>query len=83
MYTHIHIQISEGLNDRNYSDNKPERRSRKTTTALALGAGLSLKGFKVLFIDMDAQANLTYTIGADHSGLTTIDLLTKTIKQSK
>jgi len=52
----------------------------KTTTALALGAGLSLKGFKVLFIDMDAQANLTYTIGADHSGLTTIDLLTKTIK---
>jgi len=37
----------------------------KSTTALALGAGLSLKGFKVLFVDIDAQGNLTYTLKID------------------
>lgn len=37
----------------------------KSTTALALGAGLSLKGYKVLFIDLDAQGNLSYTLRAD------------------
>lgn len=31
----------------------------KTTTAHAVGAGLSLKGYKVLFVDLDSQANLT------------------------
>ena len=33
----------------------------KTTTAAALGFGLALKGFKVLFVDADAQGNLTET----------------------
>jgi ATPases involved in chromosome partitioning len=41
----------------------------KSTTTLALGAGLSCKGFKTLFIDLDAQANLSYTLGADITGL--------------
>ena len=41
----------------------------KSTTALALGAGLSSKGFRTLFIDLDAQANLSYTLGADSAGL--------------
>ena len=36
----------------------------KSTTAHALGAGLSLKGFKILFVDLDAQGNLTHTLGA-------------------
>ena len=40
----------------------------KSTTALALGAGLSLKGYKVLFIDLDAQGNLSYTLGASIQG---------------
>jgi chromosome partitioning protein len=34
----------------------------KTTTAQALGAGLNLKGYKVLLIDLDPQANLTHAV---------------------
>jgi chromosome partitioning protein len=48
----------------------------KTGTAHALGAGLMKKGHKVLFIDLDSQANLTYAIGADSSNLSTVDILT-------
>ena len=44
----------------------------KSTTAEALAAGLSLKGFSVLAIDLDAQGNMTYTIGADPDGSTPI-----------
>jgi chromosome partitioning protein len=47
----------------------------KSTTAFALGARLSLKGFKVLFVDMDAQGNLTDTLRADGERLTSDDLL--------
>jgi len=42
----------------------------KSTTTLALGAGFSLKGFKTLCIDLDAQGNLSYALGADGTGLT-------------
>ena len=35
----------------------------KSTTALALGAGLRRKKKKVLFVDLDAQGNLTYSLG--------------------
>lgn len=35
----------------------------KTTTAHALGAGLSLKGKKTLLIDLDSQTNLTQAAG--------------------
>lgn len=35
----------------------------KSTTALAIGAGLISIGFRVLFIDLDAQGNLTYSLG--------------------
>jgi len=48
----------------------------KSTTALALGAGLRLKGYKVLYVDLDAQENLTYALGADSTGLTALDLIT-------
>lgn len=37
----------------------------KTTTAHALGAGLIRRGQDVLYVDLDAQQNLTYTLGAD------------------
>ena len=33
----------------------------KTTSVGSIGAGLALKGYKVLMIDLDAQMNLTYT----------------------
>lgn len=51
----------------------------KTTTAAALGAGLRrYHSARVLFVDMDAQRNLSRTLEADTSGErpTTIDLLT-------
>lgn len=50
----------------------------KSTTALALGAGLTLIGFKVLYIDLDTQGNLTYALGARDTGLTAFEVLTKT-----
>ncbi|OQA07846.1 MAG: Chromosome partitioning protein ParA [Firmicutes bacterium ADurb.Bin373] len=37
----------------------------KTTTAHALGAGLARRGHRTLLIDLDAQSNLTYVVGAD------------------
>ena len=36
----------------------------KTATAHALGAGLIRKGYRVLYVDMDSQCNLTYDLGA-------------------
>ena len=55
----------------------------KSTTALALGAGLSLKGYKVLFIDLDAQGNLSYTLGASIQGYNAMGVLQRpeTIKE--
>lgn len=47
----------------------------KSTTALAIGAGLSLKGYSVLFIDLDAQGNLSYTLGADTNGYNAMGVL--------
>jgi len=34
----------------------------KTTTVQALGQGLELKGFKVLYVDLDSQCNLSYVL---------------------
>ena len=48
----------------------------KTTTALAVAAGLSLKGYSVLSIDLDAQSNMTYTAGARTDGATALGVLT-------
>ena len=47
----------------------------KSTTALAIGAGLSLKGYSALFIDLDAQGNLSYTLGADTKGYNAMGVL--------
>lgn len=48
----------------------------KTTTAHALGAGLAREGYKTLFVDVDSQCNLTYSLGADDTKLTSMDVLT-------
>lgn len=48
----------------------------KSTTASAIGAGLSLKGFKVLYIDMDAQGNLSYSLGAAGKSQNTFTVMT-------
>lgn len=47
----------------------------KTTTALAIGAGLKRRGRKVLFVDLDAQGNLSYSLGANTDKLNAYDLL--------
>lgn len=50
----------------------------KSTTANALGAGLFLKGYKVLYIDLDSQSNLTYSLNALNKPLTALEVLTGT-----
>ena len=52
----------------------------KSTTAATLAAGLSLKGYKTLSIDLDAQGNLTYTAGAKTNGATAPGVLTGEVK---
>ncbi len=47
----------------------------KSTTAHALLSGLTLKGFKVLAIDLDAQGNLTHTSGASSTDKTAREVL--------
>jgi chromosome partitioning protein len=47
----------------------------KSTTAHALGTGLSWKGYRVLFIDLDAQANLTHTLAIEPKGPISMDVL--------
>lgn len=44
----------------------------KSTTAEALIAGLLLKGYTCLAIDLDAQGNLSYTAGAKTEGVSTV-----------
>lgn len=50
----------------------------KSTTAYALGAGLILKGCKVLLIDLDAQCNLSYNMKSTDKRLTSLEILTNT-----
>ena len=47
----------------------------KTTTAQAIGAGLALKGYRVLFVDLDAQGNLSYAMGATRGDYNALDAL--------
>lgn len=47
----------------------------KSTTALNLGAGLAAKRKKVLFVDLDAQGNLSETMGAQAQGPSIMDVL--------
>ena len=50
----------------------------KSTTAAALGSGLTLRGFNVLLIDLDAQGNLTFNMGAGGRALSSLEVLTGT-----
>ena len=52
----------------------------KSTTAEALIAGLSLKGYSCLAIDLDAQGNFSYTVGAKTDGATILGVLTGEVK---
>jgi len=74
MHTHkeVHILIISIINQKGGVG--------KSTTALALGTGLLLKGYKTLFIDLDAQGNLTYTTGAETNGRSSFEVLTGKVK---
>lgn len=50
----------------------------KTTTAQQLAAGLSLKGFRVLAVDLDSQGNLTTATDVPKDEPTAADVLTGT-----
>lgn len=47
----------------------------KSTTAGALGAGLKKKGYSVLMIDLDAQSNLSYSLGIIREPITSMNIL--------
>jgi len=52
----------------------------KSTTAQNLAAGLTLKGYKVLTVDMDPQGNTTFTLGAKRDGPTALGILLREAK---
>ena len=49
----------------------------KSTTAHAIAAGFTLKGYKVLMVDLDGQQSLTTITGARSGGLSVLDVLTR------
>ncbi|MCL2254988.1 MAG: AAA family ATPase, partial [Lachnospiraceae bacterium] len=58
----------------------------KSTTALTLGKAFAVRGFKVLFVDIDAQGNLSYTVKAKNTtsaDITALDLLIGKVKVNK
>ena len=50
----------------------------KSTTSNAIGAGLFQRGYKVLFIDLDAQGNLSYSMKCENKPLSSLEVLTGT-----
>lgn len=47
----------------------------KSTTAQIIGNALTLKGKSVLFVDLDAQGNLTYALGNPQQSITAYEVL--------
>lgn len=52
----------------------------KTTTTACIGAGLCREGYKVLYIDLDPQCNLSDIIGANTDGITALEVLQRKVK---
>lgn len=52
----------------------------KSTTAQALAAGLALKGYKVLTVDLDPQGNTSFSLGAGTDGATALGVLLAEVK---
>ncbi len=51
----------------------------KTTTTINLGRVLKDKGYHVLLVDMDAQANLTYSLGVQKTDVQSVNLSPESI----
>lgn len=52
----------------------------KSTTAEAMASGLTLRGFRCLSIDLDAQGNMTYTLRGNTDGATVLGVLMGEVK---
>lgn len=52
----------------------------KTTSCLAIGAGLAKREKKVLYVDLDSQVNLTITMQAKTQGINILGLLLKQVE---
>lgn len=50
----------------------------KSTTVNALGAGLYKKGYKILYVDLDPQGNLSYSLKANNRPISSLEILTGT-----
>lgn len=48
----------------------------KSTTAQAMAAGFTAKGYRVLSVDLDGQASLTHIMAAEAGGLSIVEVLT-------
>lgn len=55
--------VTKGGHMRTITINSRKGGTAKTTTVISMAAGLRKRGFKVFMIDLDSQANLTYTVG--------------------
>jgi chromosome partitioning protein len=55
----------------------------KTATAHALGAGLLRRGYRVLFVDLDSQCNLSYDLGIEEPEASSLDVLEGSIEASE
>lgn len=57
----------------------------KTATAQALGAGLNRRGYKILFIDLDSQCNLTDALGIAQADIigSSLDVLEGSLEASE
>jgi chromosome partitioning protein len=53
----------------------------KTTTTVNLGKALSLIGYKLLLIDLDAQANLSQSLGVEDEGETISEVFGQKLQQ--
>ena len=55
----------------------------KSTTAQALAAGLTQRGYRVLLVDLDAQGNTSFSLGANRAGATSLGVLLGEVKAAE
>lgn len=59
----IPLEVTKGGYMKTITINSRKGGTGKTSTAISIAAGLRRRGFTVLMVDLDSQANLTFTAG--------------------